>query len=66
MRKNIITFQEKEDVESQLAAASEKASQALSQCTSLQHDLERVRAQAGEALRTLDAERQQLRIANNK
>ena len=44
MRKNIITFQEKEEVESQLAAASEKASQALSQCASLQHDLERVRA----------------------
>jgi uncharacterized protein YfcZ (UPF0381/DUF406 family) len=61
-----MAFQEKEDVESQLAAASEKASQALSQCASLQHDLERVRAQAGEALRTLDTERQQLRIANNK
>ena len=61
-----MTIQEKEEIESQLATASEKASQALSQCASLQHDLERVRAQAGEALRTLDAERQQLRIANNK
>ncbi|MCO5576822.1 hypothetical protein L7F22_030642 [Adiantum nelumboides] len=57
---------EKEDAEVQLAAASEKASQALSQCASLQNDLERVRAQAGDALRSLDAERQQLRSTTNK
>ncbi|KAI5056354.1 hypothetical protein GOP47_0028707 [Adiantum capillus-veneris] len=57
---------EKEDVEVQLATTSEKAAQALSKCTSLQHDLERVRAQAGDALRSLDAERQQLRSTTTK
>ncbi|MCO5567514.1 hypothetical protein L7F22_021208 [Adiantum nelumboides] len=57
---------EKEDAEVKLAAASEKASQALSQCASLQNDLERVRAQAGDALRSLDAERQQLRSTTYK
>lgn len=57
---------EKDEVDAQLAAATEKASQASSQCSSLQHDLERVRTQAGDALRSLDAERQQLRNSNSK
>eukprot|EP00249_Psilotum_nudum_P007790 c20818_g1_i1 orf=702-3656(-) len=57
---------EKEDVEVQLVAATEKAAQALLQQTTLQQDLECMRTQAGEALRSLDGERQQLRNANNR
>lgn len=45
---------------------SESAERASSQHSSMQQDLERTRQQANEALKAMDAERQQLRSANNK
>ena len=45
---------------------SETAERASSQHSSMQQDLERTRQQANEALKAMDAERQQLRSANNK
>ncbi|CAM6103039.1 unnamed protein product [Calypogeia fissa] len=57
---------EKEEVETQLTASSEKAAEALSKQAALQDELERVRHQTSEALRSLDAERQQLQAANIK
>ncbi|KAL2650220.1 hypothetical protein R1flu_018348 [Riccia fluitans] len=57
---------EKEDAEAQLTAAGEKAAQALSKQAALQDELDRSRVQAGEALRSLSAERQELRMTNNK
>lgn len=60
--------QEKDDLESRYKAEEaekiEKAVKAEKQAA--QHELERARHQANEALRALDGERQQLRAANNK
>lgn len=49
-------MQEKEDLEAQMKAAEQNAA-------ALQVDLDRTRSQAGDALRTLDTERQQLTAA---
>ncbi|BFI24714.1 hypothetical protein MPTK2_1g14280 [Marchantia polymorpha subsp. ruderalis] len=57
---------EKDEVEVQLTAAGEKAAQALSKQAAVQDELDRARLQAGEALRSLSAERQELRLTNNK
>lgn len=57
---------EKEDVEAQLSIANEKASQAMAQQSVSQEELECTRRQAGEALRSLDGEKQQLRSANSR
>lgn len=57
---------EKEDVEAQLSIASEKASQAMAQQSAVQEELECTRRQTGEALRSLDGEKQQLRSANSR
>lgn len=43
-----------------------KAEQASSQQALAQQELERTRQQANEALRSMDAERQQLRTLNHK
>lgn len=59
-------FQEKDDLEARLREVNESAGQALSEQLVLQQDLERTRQQANEALKAMDAERQQLRSANNK
>lgn len=53
-------------MEVQLTAAGEKAAQALSKQAAVQDELDRARLQAGEALRSLSAERQELRLTNNK
>lgn len=57
---------EKEDVEAQLSIASEKVSQAMVQQSMTLEELECTRRQAGEALQSLDGEKQQLRIANSR
>ncbi|KAI5684059.1 hypothetical protein M9H77_05287 [Catharanthus roseus] len=57
---------EKDDLEAQFHDVNEKAERASSQLTGLQQELERTRIQANEALKAMDAERQQLRSANNK
>ncbi|XP_024032822.1 protein GRIP [Morus notabilis] len=57
---------EKDDLEARLREVNESAERALSQQSVLQQDLERTRQQANEALKAMDAERQQLRSANNK
>lgn len=57
---------EKDDLEARLQEVNESAERALSQQSVLQQDLERTRQQANEALKAMDAERQQLRSANNK
>lgn len=59
-------FQEKDDLEARLRDMNETAERASSQQSSLQQELERTRQQANEALRAIDAERQQLRSENNK
>ncbi|KAJ7515591.1 hypothetical protein O6H91_22G019500 [Diphasiastrum complanatum] len=59
-------FLEKEDLEAQLASMQEKSTQDLLQLTTLQGELDRFRSQAGDAIRLLDGERQQLRNANLK
>lgn len=59
-------FQEKDDLELRFREASESAERAVSQQSALQQDLERTRQQANEALKAMDADRQQLRSANNK
>ena len=59
-------FQEKDDLEARLREVNETLEQASSQQSGLQQELERTRQQANEALKAMDAERQQLRSANNK
>lgn len=59
-------FQEKDDLQAQFDDVNEKAERASSQLSALQQELERTRMQANEALKAIDAERQQLRSANNK
>lgn len=59
-------FQEKDDLEARFRDVNESAEKALSQQSVLQQELERTRQQANEALKAMDAERQQLRSANNK
>lgn len=59
-------FQEKDDLEARFRDVNEAAERASSQQSSLQQELERTRQQANEALKAMDAERQQLRSANNK
>lgn len=59
-------FQEKDDLEARFREVSDAAEQASSQQTSLQQELERTRQQANDALKAMDAERQQLRSTNNK
>ena len=58
--------QEKDDLEAQFHEVNERAEKASSQLSALQQDLERTRQQANEALKAMDAERQQLRSTNNK
>lgn len=57
---------EKDDLEVQFREVNEKADLASSQLSALQQELERTRQHANEALKAMDAERQQLRSANNK
>ncbi|XP_007046530.2 PREDICTED: protein GRIP [Theobroma cacao] len=57
---------EKDDLEARLREVNETAKRALSQQSGTQQELERTRQQANEALKAMDAERQQLRSANNK
>lgn len=59
-------FQEKDDLEAQFREVNEKADLASSQLSALQNELERTRQHANDALKAIDAERQQLRSANNK
>lgn len=59
-------FQEKDDLEVRFREVSETAEQASSQQSALQQELERTRQQANDALKAMDAERQQLRSTNNK
>lgn len=59
-------FQEKDDLEARFNEVNAKAEQASSQQALVQQELERARQQASEALRSMDAERHQLRSANNK
>lgn len=57
---------EKDDLEARLRDVNETAERASLQQSSLQQELERTRQQANDALKAIDAERQQLRSANNK
>ncbi|KAM1202081.1 hypothetical protein TB2_017855 [Malus domestica] len=57
---------EKDDLEERFLVVNEAAERALSQQTALQQELDRTRQQANDALKAIDAERQQLRSANNK
>ncbi|KAL9245588.1 hypothetical protein vseg_019221 [Gypsophila vaccaria] len=57
---------EKDDLEAQLRDANERADQASSQISAMKQELDHARLQASEALKTMDAERQQLRSMNNK
>ncbi|XP_062190187.1 protein GRIP-like isoform X2 [Phragmites australis] len=57
---------EKDDLEAQFNEINQKAEQATSLQLAAQQDLERARQQASEALRSMDAERQQLRTVNSK
>lgn len=59
-------MQEKDDLEARFRDVNERAERATSQQTALQQEIERTRQQANEALKAIDAERQQLRSANNK
>lgn len=61
-----LCFQEKDDLEVEFREVNEKADLASSQLSALQQELERTRQHANEALKAMDAERQQLRSANNK
>jgi chromosome segregation ATPase len=54
---------EREDVEAQLKVVEEKLTQALTGQAALQADLDQTRSQAGDTIRTLDSERQQLNTA---
>jgi chromosome segregation ATPase len=54
---------EREDVEAQLKVVQEKLTQALTGQAALQADLDQTRSQAGDTIRTLDSERQQLNTA---
>ncbi|GLJ46521.1 hypothetical protein SUGI_0980410 [Cryptomeria japonica] len=56
---------EKDDIEAQLSIARDKASQAMIQQSEIKQELERVRHETGEALRSIDGEKQRLHIANN-
>jgi ElaB/YqjD/DUF883 family membrane-anchored ribosome-binding protein len=62
----ICHFQEKDDIEAWFRELSETAERGLSQQSALQQELERTRQQANDALKAMDAERQQLRSTNNK
>ncbi|KAH9612133.1 hypothetical protein KSS87_002613 [Heliosperma pusillum] len=57
---------EKDDLEAQFRDANERAERASSEISAVKQELDRARQQASEALKTLDAERQQLRSMNNK
>ncbi|KAK9678888.1 hypothetical protein RND81_11G239000 [Saponaria officinalis] len=57
---------EKDDLEVQLRDANERADQASSQTSAMKQELDRARQHASEGLKTMDAERQQLRSMNNK
>ena len=59
-------MQEKDELEARFRDVNERAERATSQQTALQQEIERTRQQANEALKAIDAERQQLRSANNK
>lgn len=59
-------LQEKDDLDARFREVNETAERASSQHSSMQQELERTRQQANEALKAMDAERQQLRSANNK
>ena len=59
-------FQEKDDLEARFQEINERAERALSQQSALQQELDKTRQQANDALKAIDAERQQLRSANNK
>lgn len=63
---SVCYLQEKDDLDARFREVSETAERASSQHSSMQLDLERTRQQANEALKAMDAERQQLRSANNK
>ncbi|PKA47765.1 Protein GRIP [Apostasia shenzhenica] len=57
---------EKDDIEVHLSDINAKAEQVSSRQVMAQQEVERTRQQANEALRSMDAERQQLRATNNK
>ncbi|KAM0900770.1 hypothetical protein ACQ4PT_020421 [Festuca glaucescens] len=57
---------EKDDLEARFNDINQKAEQAASLQLAAQQELERARHQASEALRAMDAERQQLRTVNSK
>ncbi|CAM0905825.1 unnamed protein product [Alopecurus aequalis] len=57
---------EKDDLETRFNEINQKAEQAASLQLAAQQELERARHQASEALRAMDAERQQLRTVNSK
>ncbi|PNT75145.1 hypothetical protein BRADI_1g28167v3 [Brachypodium distachyon] len=57
---------EKDDLEARFNEINQKAEQAASLQLAAQQELERARHQASEALRAMDAERQQLRTVNSK
>jgi chromosome segregation ATPase len=57
---------EKDDMEARFNEINQKAEQASSLQSAAQQELERARQQASEALRSMDAERQQLRTVNSK
>ncbi|WVZ65888.1 hypothetical protein U9M48_015179 [Paspalum notatum var. saurae] len=57
---------EKDDLEARFNEVNQKAEQAASLQLAAQQELERARQQASEALRSMDAERQQLRTVNSK
>lgn len=59
-------LQEKDDLEARFQEINERAERALSQQSALQQELDKTRQQANDALKAIDAERQQLRSANNK
>jgi len=59
-------LQEKDDLEALFNEVNQKAEQAASLQLAAQQELERARQQASEALRSMDAERQQLRTVNSK
>ena len=61
-----LEIQEKDDLEAQFNEANARAEQASSQLSTLEQELERKQKQANEALKSIDAERQQLRSMNNK
>ncbi|KAM3366144.1 hypothetical protein ACQJBY_015572 [Aegilops geniculata] len=57
---------EKDDLEARFNEINQKAMETASLQLAAQQELERARHQASEALRAMDAERQQLRTVNNK